>query len=129
MSEEPVHTHPSHSPESEGRSEAAERILNEQVPIVVTELLSKVLAIKEGETFLYSDTEGNLDDRPGYGLGLYYQDTRFLSRFRMRISGRDPILLSSSAERSYMSYIDVTTPDLFEEDEMHVPYDTLKNVR
>jgi glycogen debranching enzyme len=128
MSEEPAYTHPSRSPESEGRSEAAERILNEQVPIVVTELLSKVLAIKEGETFLYSDMEGNLDDRPGYGLGLYYQDTRFLSRFRMRISGRDPILLSSSAERAYMSYIDVTNPDLYEEDEMAVPQQTL-NIR
>jgi glycogen debranching enzyme len=106
----------------------AERILNEQVPIVVTELLSKVLAIKEGETFLYSDTEGNLDERPGYGLGLYYQDTRFLSRFRMQISGRDPILLSSSAERAYMSYIDVTNPDLYEEDELAVPQQTL-NIR
>jgi glycogen debranching enzyme len=106
----------------------AERILKEQVPIVVTELLSKVLAIKEGETFLYSDTEGNLDERPGYGLGLYYQDTRFLSRFRMRISGRDPILLSSSAERAYMSYIDVTNPDLYEEEELVVPQQTL-NIR
>src|ERR687892_569812 len=89
MSKEPAHTHPSRSPESEGRGDMAERILSEQLPIVVTELLSKVLAIKEGETFLYSDTEGNLDERPGYGLGLYYQDTRFLSRFRMRaIAGR-----------------------------------------
>jgi glycogen debranching enzyme len=128
MSEEPAHSHPSRSPESEGRSEMAERILTEQVPIVVTELLSKVLAIKEGETFLYSDTEGNLDERPGYGLGLYYQDTRFLSRFRMRISGRDPILLSSSAERAYMSYIDVTNPDLYEDDELAVPQQTL-NIR
>ena len=128
MSEEPAYSHPSRSPESEGRSEMAERTLNEQVPIVVTELLSKVLAIKEGETFLYSDTEGNLDERPGYGLGLYYQDTRFLSRFKMRISGRDPILLSSSAERAYMSYIDVTNPDLYEDDELVVPQQTL-NIR
>jgi glycogen debranching enzyme len=128
MSEEPAYSHPSRSPESEGRAEMADRILTEQVPIVVTELLSKVLAIKEGETFLYSDTEGNLDERPGYGLGLYYQDTRFLSRFRMRISGRDPILLSSSAERAYMSYIDVTNPDLYEDDELVVPQQTL-NIR
>src|ERR671919_2567148 len=128
MSKEPAHTHPSRSPESEGRSDMAERILTEQLPIVVTELLSKVLAIKEGETFLYSDTEGNLDERPGYGLGLYYQDTRFLSRFRMRISDRDPILLSSSAERAYMSYIDVTNPDLYEDDELVVPQQTL-NIR
>ena len=53
------------------------------VPILVTDLASKVLAVKEGETFLYSDTEGNLDDRKDYGLGLYHCDTRFLSHFMM----------------------------------------------
>ncbi|HYH27928.1 MAG TPA: glycogen debranching N-terminal domain-containing protein, partial [Actinomycetota bacterium] len=109
-------------------SRSLDRVLSENVPVVVTELLNKVLAIKEGETFLYSDTEGNLDDRPGYGLGLYHHDTRFLSHYRMRISGRDPILLSSSAERAYMAYVDVTNPDLYEGDQLAVPQQTL-NIR
>src|SRR2546422_9036556 len=86
------------------------------VPILVTDLSSKVLATKEGETFLYSDTEGNLDDRKEYGLGLYHRDTRFLSHYRMKLSGRDPVLLSSSGERAYMSYVDLTNPDLYDED-------------
>src|ERR687891_173394 len=108
--------------------DAVDRLMTENVPVVVTELLSRVLAIKEGETFCYSDTEGNLDDRPGFGLGLYSRDTRFLSHFKMQISGRDPILLSSSAERAYMCYIDVTNPDLYEEDNLAVPQQTL-NIR
>ncbi|HEX9891355.1 MAG TPA: amylo-alpha-1,6-glucosidase [Actinomycetota bacterium] len=111
----------------DGRS-PVDRLLTENVPIVVTELLSRVLAIKEGETFCYSDTEGNLDDRPGFGLGLYSKDTRFLSHYRMRISGRDPILLSSSAERAYLCYVDVTNPDLYEDQELAVPQQTL-NIR
>jgi glycogen debranching enzyme len=95
---------------------------------VVADLPGKVLAVKEGETFLYSDIEGNLDDRVELGLGLYYQDTRFLSRYRLKISGVDPILLSSAAERVYVSHIDLTNPDLVEEGRDPVPQHTL-NVR
>jgi glycogen debranching enzyme len=95
---------------------------------VVTDLPSKVLTIKEGDTFLYSDLEGNLDADAGLGLGLYHRDTRFLSHFRMEVSGRDPVLLSSSAERAYLSHIDLTNPDLFQGDTLAVPQQTL-NIR
>jgi glycogen debranching enzyme len=98
------------------------------VPPLLAELASKVLAVKEGDTFLYSDTEGNLDDRKEYGLGLYHRDTRFLSHFRMKLSGRDPVLLSSSAERAYMSYVDLTNPELYVDGQLAVPQQTL-NVR
>src|SRR5437867_12689140 len=84
------------------------------VPVLVTDLAGKTLAIKEGETFLYSDTEGNLDDRKDYGLGLYHKDTRFLSHFVMKLSGREPVLLSSSSERAYMAFVDLTNMDLYE---------------
>ena len=42
-------------------------------PVLVTDLASKTLAVKEGETFLYSDLEGNLDHGGDFGLGLYSQ--------------------------------------------------------
>jgi glycogen debranching enzyme len=109
-------------PEAEGRSKPA------GVPPLLAELATKVLAVKEGDTFLYCDMEGNLDDHKEYGLGLYHRDTRFLSLFKMTISGRDPVLLSSSAERAYMSYVDLTNPELFEDGEVVVPQQTL-NVR
>jgi glycogen debranching enzyme len=98
------------------------------VPVLVTDLASKTLAVKEGETFLYCDLEGNLDHGGDYGLGLYSQDTRFLSHFRMTISGRDPVLLSSSSERGYMSYVDLTNPDLYEGEDVVVPQQSL-NIR
>lgn len=97
-------------------------------PVLVTDLASKTLAVKEGETFLYTDLEGNLDHGGDYGLGLYSRDTRFLSHFRMTVSGRDPVLLSSSSERGYMSYVDLTNPDLYEGDVLTVPQQTL-NIR
>src|SRR5256714_13203503 len=104
------------------------RPVRAEVPILVTDLANKVLAVKEGETFLYSDTEGNLDDRKDFGLGLYHRDTRFLSHFMMKLSGREPVLLSSSSERAYMAHVDLTNPDLYEGDELAVPQQTL-NIR
>jgi glycogen debranching enzyme len=109
-------------PEPEGASKHA------GVPPLLAELASRVLAVKEGDTFLYCDLEGNLDDHKEYGLGLYHRDTRFLSLFLMKISGRDPVLLSSSAERAYMSYVDLTNPELYQNGEVAVPQQTL-NVR
>jgi glycogen debranching enzyme len=97
-------------------------------PVLITDLASKTLAVKEGETFLYCDLEGNLDHGGDYGLGLYHRDTRYLSQFRMTISGRDPVLLSSSSERAYMSHVDLTNPDLYEGGEIAVPQQTL-NIR
>jgi glycogen debranching enzyme len=97
-------------------------------PVLVTDLASKTLAVKEGDTFLYSDLEGNLDHGGDYGLGLYSHDTRHLSHFRMTVSGRDPVLLSSSSERGYMSYVDLTNPDLYEGNEVTVHQQTL-NIR
>jgi glycogen debranching enzyme len=97
-------------------------------PVLITDLASKTLAVKEGETFLYCDLEGNLDHGGDYGLGLYHRDTRYLSQFRMTVSGRDPVLLSSSSERAYMSHVDLTNPDLYEGDDVVVAQQTL-NIR
>src|SRR5215207_11000180 len=97
-------------------------------PVLVTDLASKTLAVKEGQTFLYSDLEGNLDHGGHEGLGLYSHDTRFLSHFRLTMNGRNLVLLSSSAERGYQSHVDLTNPDLFEEDVLCAPQQTI-NVR
>jgi glycogen debranching enzyme len=97
-------------------------------PVLLTDLASKTLAVKDAETFLYSDLEGNLDHGGDIGLGLYAHDTRFLSQFRMTMNGRDLVLLSSSAERGYMAHVDLTNPDLFEGDDLCAPQQTI-NVR
>jgi len=99
------------------------------VSVLVTDLASRTLAIKEGETFFYSDTEGNLDDRKDYGLGLYHRDTRFLSHFMLKLSGRAPVLLSSSSERAYMAHVDLTNPDLWDEDDQLIAPQQTLNVR
>src|SRR5439155_2535540 len=56
------------------------------------------------------------------------RDTRFLSGFRMSVSGREPVLLSSSSERAFMSHVDLTNPDLYEGDVVSVAQQSL-NIR
>ena len=117
-------------PDDPAGAEPHEFISSSPVPRVpvVSDLPGKVLAVKEGETFLYTDVEGDLSDRRELGLGLYHKDTRFLSNYHLRVSGRDPILLSSSAERVYVSHVDLTNPDLYDDNRTPVPQHSL-NIR
>src|SRR5207253_6695451 len=46
----------------------------------------------EGSTFCMSDESGDLN---GDTCGLFAEDTRFLSRFRLTINGERPLLLTS----------------------------------
>jgi glycogen debranching enzyme len=50
------------------------------------------LTILEGSTFCLCDEIGDLD---GQTCGLFAEDTRFLSLYRLRINGARPLLLSS----------------------------------
>jgi glycogen debranching enzyme len=89
----------------------ATALFNGRSTFVLSEDIVSLLATKEGDMFLYCEREGDL--RSGRaGMGLYYRDTRFLSDYRMQIGGRAPVLLSASAERAYMSYVDLTNPAL-----------------
>ena len=87
----------------------ATALFNSQRVFTLSEDPLSLLATKEGDMFLYGDREGNL--RGGeQGMGLYYRDTRFLSRYDLEIDGVRPVLLSASAERAYLSYVDLTNP-------------------
>jgi glycogen debranching enzyme len=58
------------------------------------------------------------------GEGIYAHDTRYLSELRLRIGGRVPVLLSSSADSAHEAIVDLTNPTLGT-DESGVPQTTL----
>ncbi|MGH7425396.1 MAG: amylo-alpha-1,6-glucosidase, partial [Candidatus Methylomirabilales bacterium] len=86
---------------------------------------SDMLSTKEGETFVVCDDQGNLSLPDQAGMGLYYRDTRFLSRFELRVNGAAPTLLSSSAERGYLTQVDLTNPDVWEGGALTLPKQTI----
>ena len=52
--------------------------------------------IKNGDTFGVFDHGGDILSVPGGTDGLYYRDTRHLSRFELTLGGVQPLLLSST---------------------------------
>jgi glycogen debranching enzyme len=66
------------------------------------------LAIKEGDLFLYTNELGQVPGTENSALGLYYRDTRFLSRYELTVAGRQPVLLSASADRGYAATVELT---------------------
>ncbi|MCE7792037.1 amylo-alpha-1,6-glucosidase [Salipaludibacillus sp. CUR1] len=71
--------------------------------------------IKENDLFLLTDENGNIPEDHPYGPGLYTKDTRFLSKFDLKINGEDPILLSSEADKTYFAEMLLTNPHMEEE--------------
>ncbi|MBE0428846.1 MAG: amylo-alpha-1,6-glucosidase [Thermoleophilia bacterium] len=109
-------------------AEDAGRVLAQGEPFVIVDVKKEKLVVKEGELFLYSDIEGNVAREDTSGLGLYYQDTRFLSTFNMTLLGSTPVLLSSTADRGFMSQIELTNADFMSADGTVVPQETI-NIR
>src|SRR5439155_8018745 len=54
-------------------------------------------------TFLVSDLQGDVDATPQRVHGLFYRDTRFLSRWRLTLNGAPLELLSTDTETHYFS--------------------------
>ncbi len=85
-------------------------------PCVISERPQPTLTIKDDDVFLVTDTLGNIsgclmDDRTD-SMGLFCNDTRFLSRLELQIEGRSPVLLSSTAEKGFLLSILCTNPHI-----------------
>jgi glycogen debranching enzyme len=72
---------------------------------------SRVLA--NGRGFAVFDIGGDILDNPLEALGFFHRDTRFLSRFELRIYARAPYFLNSylSDDRAQLR-VNLTNPDL-----------------
>jgi glycogen debranching enzyme len=56
---------------------------------------SDTISILDGSTFVVSDRRGDVDAGPDTPHGLFYRDTRFLSRWRLTVNGGSPEVLST----------------------------------
>ena len=73
-----------------------------------------------------SDPLGDIPQDNDSGLGLYFQDTRFLSAYEFRLNGLKPILLSASTEESYVALFQMVNPVLIvDEGKRTIPQQSL----
>ena len=81
-------------------------------PYIPAESAEDLLVTKCGDIFACSRPNGDIAPHQTSVEGVFKQDTRYLSGFRLRLGGEYPILLSSSAELSFMAVVDLTNPTL-----------------
>ncbi|MFZ5558167.1 MAG: glycogen debranching N-terminal domain-containing protein [Pseudomonadota bacterium] len=82
--------------------------------------------LKHGDTFAVFDRFGDVEVLGRPELGIYHQDTRFLSRLALRIGGARPLLLSSTVkEDNSLLTVDLTNPDVQHDGEVEIPRGTV----
>jgi glycogen debranching enzyme len=69
------------------------------------------VSILEGDTFVVSDRRGDVDASPDEPHGLFQQDTRYLSRWRLTVGGRSPRLLSTDDVNYFSAQFFLVPPD------------------
>ncbi len=69
--------------------------------------------LKQGHTFAVFDPRGDIVATPGSSDGIYYRDTRYLSRLELRLNDAPLLLLSSNVqEDNVVLAVDLSNPDL-----------------
>jgi glycogen debranching enzyme len=86
--------------------------------------------LKHGDTFALFDHYGDLASRRGNTLGLYYQDTRHLSRLKLTVEQRSPLLLCSTVRtNNAVLDVDLTNPDIYQGESLWLAKDTVHFTR
>lgn len=86
--------------------------------------------LRHGDTFAVFDHVGNIQPLGLGEEGLFHQGTRFLSRLTLLVNGRPPLLLSSSVRQdNALLTVDLTNPDISEEDQVTLPRDSVHLLR
>ena len=82
--------------------------------------------LKQGDTFAVFDRRGDIETL-GQGVqGIYHEETRYLSRWVLRLSNRRPLLLSSAVRDDNASLtVDLTNADIPADDRTIIPRGTL----
>lgn len=78
-----------------------------------TSLTDRVLrTLKHADAFAVVDGYGDIGAASNTAEGLYFRDTRFLSRLELRLEGKRPLLLSSAAHEDKAALsVELTNPD------------------
>ena len=91
-----------------------------------TSLIDRALRnLKHGDAFAVFDRNGDIGAAGDTAEGLFYRDTRFLSRLDLRIEGKRPLFLSSAVHEDKAALtVELTNPDVQLGDEK-LPRDTI----
>ncbi|MEX2579534.1 MAG: glycogen debranching N-terminal domain-containing protein [Verrucomicrobiales bacterium] len=69
------------------------------------------MVLKHNRYFFTADPHGDISPPGHCGLGLFFDDTRILSHYALRLHGGPPSLLSNKTRRSFLGEVDLAIDD------------------
>jgi glycogen debranching enzyme len=86
----------------------------------ISKATERVAVLQHDDTFAVFDLYGDVGAFGTSEQGLYHEGTRYLSKFRLRVNGRRPLLLSARVkENNELFGADLANPDLpFDHDQL-----------
>ena len=86
--------------------------------------------LKHNDTFVVLDSHGDIGASPGDTDGLFYRDTRYLSRLELLVNDAPPLELGSNLRDDNASLaVDLTNPDIFSDQQVVLEKDTVHILR
>ena len=83
------------------------------------------LTLIDGKTFLSTSVTGDIVPAGATDVGLFHDDTRFLSYLELRVNDRPCIVLSSNTEKTFISQIELTTEPMQIRDSFDIAENTI----
>jgi glycogen debranching enzyme len=112
---------------SSGHAEPIPDQLSEGYIEAHTSLVERTLrTLKTGDAFAVFDRNGDCGSVPDSPEGLFFRDTRYLSRFELRLDGKQPLLLGSVIQDDNAALtVDLTNPDIRSGTDTALPRDII----
>jgi glycogen debranching enzyme len=105
---------------------------NDQFLVLATSSLTeeKTFVLKHDNTFAIFNKYGDIHQYKPSAQGIFHNGTRFLSDFQLKIEGNLPLFLSSHLKESNeMFIVDLTNPDIMEDNRMKLEKDLIHIMR
>ncbi len=99
--------HSGHRPPPTSQGHRKRSVLTHAAPSV-TRSIAEAVVLKDGDVFFLTESDGQVPTGPGEGFGLYYRDCRYLDGYHLRIDGRKPLVLGSSAQEGCFAVYELT---------------------
>lgn len=83
------------------------------------------LTLIDGKAFLATALAGDITPPSSTDVGLFFEDTRFLSHWEMRVNGHRALVLSAATQRNLLSQIELTVTTRAARDNLDLPENTV----
>src|SRR6185312_875556 len=83
------------------------------------------LTLIDGKTFLATTLAGDIAPPSSTDVGLFHQDTRFLSQWELRVNAHRAVVLSAANQQNILAQIELTTTNILVRDNLDLPENTV----